>query len=48
MGLTKLLALSNNCLQDGWTLRGIAELDTYHAVVECSPRRNTYQGEKHL
>lgn len=48
VGLTKLLASSNSCHWDGWTLREIAELVTCHGVVECSPRRNTYQGEKHL
>ena len=48
VGLTRLLASSNNCLQDGWILKGMAELDTCRGVVECSPRRNTYQGERHL
>lgn len=46
--LVKLLASSNSCHWDGWTLRKRAELDTCHGVVECSPRRNTYQGEKPL
>lgn len=48
MELTTLFASSNNCHGDGWTLRGKAELDTCHGVVECSPRRKTYQGAKPL
>lgn len=42
VGLSRLLASSNNCLQDGWILNGMAELDTCLGVVECSPQ------EKHL
>lgn len=44
VGLTRLLASSNTCRQDGWILKGMAELDTCCGVVECSPRRNTYRG----